>query len=238
MQQLEHPFYSLSKKPVTSVREYHHGDHWLRITPSVTGLATIYDKDILIYAISQLMNAQNAGQEINPSIRINAHDFLPFTNRGTAGKDYQALIEALERLRGTTISTNIRTSEREQVHVFGLIDSGSVRRTFGLDDRLVSIDIVLSDRLINVIKVDEVPTEKRTSPGFQAGVRWLSTYSRTTESGAPPHDAAKYDGDHRTPRCKRPARSGRSLRSRRLDTPFSVRYQRGPGSSQEHDRRA
>ena len=57
MQQLEHPFCSLSKKPVTSVREYHHGDHWLRITPSVTGLATIYDKDILSYAISQIMNA-------------------------------------------------------------------------------------------------------------------------------------------------------------------------------------
>lgn len=65
-------------------------------------------------------------------------------------------------------------------------------------------------------------TEKRTSPGFQAGVRWLSTYSRTTESGAPPQDAAKYDGDHRTPRRKRPARSGRSLRSRRLDTPFRL----------------
>ena len=47
MQQLEHPFYSLSKKPVTTVREYRHGDHWLRITPSVAGLATIYDKDIL-----------------------------------------------------------------------------------------------------------------------------------------------------------------------------------------------
>ena len=135
MQQMEHPFHSLSKKPVTCVREYRHGEHWLRITPSMAGLATIYDKDILIYAISQLVTAQNAGEEINPSIRINTHDFLIFTNRGTAGKDYQALIEALERLRGTTISTNIRTGDEEQVHVFGLIDSGSVHRTFGLDGR-------------------------------------------------------------------------------------------------------
>lgn len=44
MQQLERPFFSLSKKPVTTVREYHHGDHWLRITPSVAGLATIYTR--------------------------------------------------------------------------------------------------------------------------------------------------------------------------------------------------
>lgn len=161
MQHLEHPFYSLSKKPVTTVREYRHGDHWLRITPSVAGLATIYDKDILIYAISQLMSAQNNGQEINPSVRINTHDFLIFTSRGTGGKDYQALIEALERLRGTTISTNIRTGNQEQIRVFGLIDSGSVRRTFGLDGRLVSIDIVLSDWLINAIKADEVLTLNR-----------------------------------------------------------------------------
>ena len=48
MQQMEHPFYSLSKKPVTGVREYRRGDHWLRVTPAVAGLATIYDKDILI----------------------------------------------------------------------------------------------------------------------------------------------------------------------------------------------
>ena len=47
MQQLERPFYSLSKKPVTTVREYHHGDHWLRITPSVAGLATIYTRTVL-----------------------------------------------------------------------------------------------------------------------------------------------------------------------------------------------
>src|ERR1035441_7605432 len=29
------------------------------------------------------------------------------------------------------------------------------------------------------------------------GVRWLSTYCRMIDSGAPPQDAAKYDGDHR-----------------------------------------
>ena len=112
MQQLEHPFYSLS--PVTSVREYHHGNHWLHITPSVAGLATIYDKDILIYAISRIMSAQNNGQEISPSVRINAHAFLIFTNRGTGGKDYQALIEALERLRPAPRTRRNRRLARQE----------------------------------------------------------------------------------------------------------------------------
>ena len=33
------------------------------------------------------------------------HDLLIFTNRGTVGKDYKALIEALDRLEGTRIRT-------------------------------------------------------------------------------------------------------------------------------------
>ena len=37
--QMEHPFYSLSKKPETAIRRYEHNGNWLQITPSVKGLA-------------------------------------------------------------------------------------------------------------------------------------------------------------------------------------------------------
>ena len=47
MPQMEHPFYSLSKKPETTIRRYEHNGQWLQVVPSVKGLATIYDKDIL-----------------------------------------------------------------------------------------------------------------------------------------------------------------------------------------------
>lgn len=176
MQQMEHPFYSLSKKPVTTIREYRNGDHWLRITPSVQGLATIYDKDILIYAISQLMAKLNLSQEISRRVRINTHEFLVFTNRGTGGKDYRAFVEALERLRGTTITTNIRTgnqepnptrelgtgaTDEEQISVFGLIDQGTVRRKQGLDGRLQWVELVLSDWVFNAIKAKQVLTMSR-----------------------------------------------------------------------------
>jgi len=161
MQQMEHPFYSLSKTPVKTVREYSHGDHWIRVIPSVHGLATIYDKDILIYAISQLMAARNRGEEIGPRIRINPREFLIFTNRGTGGKDYKAFVSALERLRGTTISTNIRTGDEEQIDTFGLIDSSSVRRKLGLDGRLEWVELVLSDWVFNAIEAKEVLTMNR-----------------------------------------------------------------------------
>ena len=165
MQQMEHPFYSLSKKPVTTIREYRHGDHWIKITPSVQGLATIYDKDLLIYAISQLMAKLNqpgaTSEDIGPRVRINCHEFLVFTNRGTGGKDYKALVEALERLRGTTISTNIRSGDEEQIEVFGLIDKGTIRRKFGLDGRLLWLDIVLSEWVFKAVQAKEVLTLNR-----------------------------------------------------------------------------
>ena len=92
MQHMEHPFYSLSKKPETTVKRYRNGDHWLEITPSIKGLATIYDKDILIYCISQIMAKLKRGEEVSPRVRINSHELLIFTNRGTSGREYMSLM--------------------------------------------------------------------------------------------------------------------------------------------------
>lgn len=161
MPQMEHPFYTLSKNPVYEIREYQHGPHWLRISPGVHGLATIYDKDILIYAVSQLMAAKGRGEDISPRIQINTYDFLVFANRNTGGKDYASFVKSLERLRGITITTNIRTGNEEQTDIFGLIDSASIRRKNGLDGRLLSVELELSKWVFNAIKSNEVLSMSR-----------------------------------------------------------------------------
>jgi hypothetical protein len=131
MPQMEHPFYSLSKKPETAIRKYEHNGNWLQIIPSVKGLATIYDKDILIYCISQVMEKMKRDEPVGPRLRITSRGLLVFTNRGTAGKDYEALCDALDRLEGTRIKTNIVTGGEDQRDSFGLIDASSVRRKHG-----------------------------------------------------------------------------------------------------------
>ena len=161
MQHMEHPFYSLSKKPETNIRRYEHNGNWLEITPSVKGLATIYDKDILIYCISQVMAALKDGKPVSPRVRINSRDLLIFANRGTAGKDYGALIEAIDRLAGTRISTNIRAGDEENYETFGLIDAASIRRKHGLDGRLLWCEVKLSDWVFNAIRAQEVLTLHR-----------------------------------------------------------------------------
>ncbi len=158
MPQMEHPFYSLSKKPETSIRRYEHKGNWLEITPSVKGLATIYDKDILIYCISQIMHKLSAGEKVSQRVRLNTRDLLVFTNRGTAGKDYLAVVEAIDRLAGTRISTNIKTGDEEQYDTFGLIDAASVRRKHGRDGRLLWCEVQISDWVFNAIRAQEVLT--------------------------------------------------------------------------------
>ena len=161
MQHMEHPFYSLSKKPETTVKHYRNGPHWLEITPSVKGLATIYDKDILIYCISQIMAKLKQGEAVTARVRINSHELLIFTNRGTSGREYQALLDALDRLEGTRIRTNIVTGDEEQNDSFGLIDASSIRRKHGLDGRLLWCEVKLSEWVFNAIKNEEVLTLHR-----------------------------------------------------------------------------
>ncbi|MBB1493172.1 replication initiator protein A [Paracoccus sp. MC1854] len=161
MQHMEHPFYSLSKKPDTNVRRYEHNGHWLEVTPSVKGLATIYDKDILIYCISQIMAKLRRGEPVSRRVRINSRDLLIFSNRGTSGRDYMALVEALDRLEGTRIRTNIVTGDEEQIDGFGLIDASSIRRKHGLDGRLLWCEVKLSDWVFSAIRAQEVLTLHR-----------------------------------------------------------------------------
>ena len=58
---MEHPIFSLSTKPDRRILNYTHNGTDITVVPSMRGLATIHDKDILIFCISQLMAALNAG---------------------------------------------------------------------------------------------------------------------------------------------------------------------------------
>lgn len=158
---MEHPFYALSKKPEVNVRRYEHNGNWIEIIPSVKGLATIYDKDILIYCISQIMAKLKNGDPVSPRVLINSRDLLIFTNRGTSGKDYTALTEAMDRLAGTRISTNIKTGDEEQYDTFGLIDAASIRRKHGRNGRLLWCEVKLSEWVFNAIRSQEVLTLHR-----------------------------------------------------------------------------
>lgn len=153
---MEHPLFTLSTKPDTTIREYEHNGNTVTITPSVLGMATIHDKDILIYCISQLMAGINQGEAPSRKVRFKAHDLLVTTNRQTSGEGYKLLSKAFDRLKGTNIKTNIKTNGKEVINGFGIIDSYQIVIDDPKTKRMVELEITLSEWLYNSVTGQEI----------------------------------------------------------------------------------
>jgi len=163
MASMEHPVFSLSVKPDMRELEYCHDGKRVTIVPSGKGLATIMDKDILLYCISKLVHQQNAGDEITPWVELTAHEAMVATNWRTNRESYQRFEDALDRLRGTTIKTDISTGDHRQLRGFGLIDEYEITRrdeegkesVFG---RMIKVRVKLSDWTFRAVQGMEVLT--------------------------------------------------------------------------------
>ncbi len=157
---MEHPLFSLATRPDRRILTYHHNDVVVTVTPSVRGRATIFDADILIFCISQLMAALNAGKPVARTLTLTAHDLLLATGRETSGDSYRRLKEAFERLAGTRVTTNIVTGDTEVTSGFGLIEAWEiVRRTRA--GRMVSVSVTLSDWIYQAVLARSVLTLNR-----------------------------------------------------------------------------
>lgn len=157
---MEHPIFSLSTRPDRRILSYEHNDTAITVTPSVKGRATIFDADILIFCISQLMAAINAGRTTSRVLTLTAHDLLLATNRETSGDSYRRLRDAFERLAGTRITTNIVTGDNQVTSGFGLIEAWEiVRKTRA--GRMVSVSVTLSEWLYRAVLSKSVLTLNR-----------------------------------------------------------------------------
>ena len=161
MASMEHPIFTLSKKKDMRHLEYQNGDTTISIVPSGYGLPTIFDKDILLYCMSLLMTEINAGRTPPKTLRISCRDLLVTTNRRTDGDDYIRLKQALDRLTGVLIKTNIKTNKREQTSAFGVFDSYDVIESSKIKNRMIRLEITFSDWFYNSIVGKEVLTISR-----------------------------------------------------------------------------
>lgn len=155
MASMENPIFSLSKNPDKKIIKYEHNGKFIEITPSVLGRATIFDKDILIFAISQLMAKINLGEEPSQTIQFSAYDLFISINKATDGRSYIWLKKAFLRLKGTTITTDILINNKPILDGFGLIDSFRIIRE-SPKGRMEGLEIKLSDWLYETIKTKQV----------------------------------------------------------------------------------
>lgn len=125
---LEHPLFALSTKPDVWPHKYEDGHgNWIAFEPSWRGLPTIFDQDVLIYGTSKIMAALNRGADPGPRVHLTATDLLEFTNRRKGGSQYRLLEEAIMRVTGLRIVTNIRSDGLERTDFFGGVVSKKAR---------------------------------------------------------------------------------------------------------------
>jgi len=156
MTSMEFPIYALTADARKRNLVYDNGDHILRVVPSGVGVPSMFDKDIMIYCISQLVARKNQGLEIGNVVEFHLHDVLKTTNRATGGADYQRLIDGLRRLRGTTYETNIKTNEEEGHRGVGLIEEYWAIRKTPVKGRMLMVRVKLSDWVLRAVHSNDV----------------------------------------------------------------------------------
>lgn len=120
---MEFPFFGLPKTPRRTPLVYDDGRVTIRVEPGPAGMATIYDKDVLIYIASLIFDRMNKGMPLlDRTVRFAAHDFLRATRRSTSAAGYEGLKNALNRLRSTNIVTSIKAGGERDDRGFGWIE--------------------------------------------------------------------------------------------------------------------
>jgi len=83
----------------------------------IIGIATIWDKDILLYITTLINAAIDSGRPISREVMFCPYDFLKATGRSTGKRGYTLFYEALRRLHKTNILTTVEADG--QVHESG-----------------------------------------------------------------------------------------------------------------------
>jgi len=162
------PCFALGKqrRRLPIVHEYR-GD-FLRVVPvpGGSGLATIWDADVLIWAASQLVEAHDRRLSVSPVLMVSGFQVLRFLGRGTGQTQYRQLTAALDRLAGSGVETSVGASQTAParfrwIERWARIDGGL---TITVPDWLFTI--VIERR--RVLRID--PAYLRLSGGI---ARWL-----------------------------------------------------------------
>ncbi|MCB1387020.1 MAG: replication initiator protein A [Nitratireductor sp.] len=141
---MERPFFSLAK--VKRVQPILYESAGIRVEVFGTaeyGMATIWDADVLIWAASQIVAAENNGQRTSRFFRFTPYQLLMSVSRGTGAREYRLLKNALIRLQSTAIRTTIRQGEHWRRHQFSWINEWEELTT--RDGRVEGMEFVLPD---------------------------------------------------------------------------------------------
>ncbi|GAN15663.1 replication initiator protein A (plasmid) [Sphingomonas paucimobilis] len=150
------PFFALSKTAWMKPLTYHHANVSIEVRPSARGVATIYDKEIVLYIASLMAGKIERGEEVGQDFIFTAHDLFSVTSSNHSARSYQRLSEALERLQGTQIKTNIEAGGEGEEGFFSWLSEARLHysKTRTGERRLKAVKVRLCDWLHRAILRD------------------------------------------------------------------------------------
>lgn len=176
---MERPFFSLSKSRRVRPIQYRSGavEVLVHAVPE-HGMATIWDADVLIWAASQIVDAENHGLTTSRLLRFTPYQLLTGIGRATGATEYRLFKAALRRLQSTVVATTIRHGEHWRRQQFSWVNEWEERSLRG--GRVEGVEIVLPewfyrgvvDRSL-VLSID--PHYFRLTGGIE---RWLYRVAR------------------------------------------------------------
>ncbi|HEF5875681.1 TPA: replication initiator protein A [Burkholderia cenocepacia] len=176
---MERPFFSLAKTPRTKPILYKAADVEVQVLAMPEhGMATIWDADVLIWAASQIVAAENNGLRTSRFFRFTPYHLLRAIGRPTGNRQYVLLKAALARLQSTVIATTIRNGPHWRRRQFSWINEWEEMTT--RSGRVEGMEFVLPEWFYNsvvdrslVLTID--PAYFRLTGGIE---RWLYRVAR------------------------------------------------------------
>jgi plasmid replication initiation protein len=150
------PFFALAKNAWMKPLTYNSDAVSIEVRPSANGVATIYDKEIVLYIASLMAAKLEQGETVAQDFVFTAHDLFSVTGSNHSARSYSRLSEALERLQGTQIKTNIEAGGEGEEGFFSWLSEARLHytKTRTGERRLKAVKVRLCDWLFRAILLD------------------------------------------------------------------------------------
>jgi plasmid replication initiation protein len=156
-------FFSLTREHQTELPRYDDGKYTIEVEGTKHGVASIWDKEVLIYLESLLQDRINRGETPGPIFQFTANDLFRITGSHPGGSAYERLEGALKRLKGTMVTTNLLDDDEEggETGGFSWIDDYRLkwRKNRNGEKSMQSVRVILGRRLYKaILKKQEILT--------------------------------------------------------------------------------
>lgn len=162
---MEFPFFQVTKEKILTHENWSYISKrnnrvrklMIELQPTVSGLPTIYDLNVVIFLCSQIVLLNDRGLEVADWVRFNPNKLFEFTRRTSGGTKYKGLQASLSRLAGTLITTNVVSDQYLHKNEFHLIDAWKCVSCLETG-RMLHIEIKLSAWLLSQFDGKKIKT--------------------------------------------------------------------------------